>query len=199
MREVTQKVYEFRELAPEIREKVLSREKNRIAENRIECDADDYRSCLKAVEQYFGINVFDWEVNYGWHNYRFRIDDNRWEELSSDPKYLSRYLRDVIPSVIKGKYYHRGSKDRRSKIIVSPEWTITGMWVDDAIMRIIEQQYEYMRKGFTIEEFCDEMLDAFFAAWQRDIEYCYEDDFIEEELENEEREYLENGREFYEC
>ena len=202
MRTIETKVYQYDELSEQAKENARNSLRNRLSENRIDAEAYDYRNTLKKIEEIFGIKVRDWSVN-GYSPIYFRFDFvNLDEDIENEPKFLLRYLnRYVLPCIDCRKTYYaknhyENHKKRKSRIISYPvyDFCITGAWTDIAVDDALNNIKESIMRGKSAREFVSDMLDNFFKQWNKDCEYAYSDESIEEEIMSNEYEFLENGK-----
>ena len=205
MRTIETKVYRYDELSSEAKENARNSLRDRLSENRINADAYDYRNTLKKIEEIFRIKVRDWSVD-GYSPTYFRFDFvNLDEDIENEPKFLLRYLnRDVLPCIDCRKTYYaknhyENHKKRKSRILSYPvyDFCITGAWTDIAVDDALNNIKESIMQGKSAREFVSDMLDNFFKQWNRDCEYAYSDESIEEEIMGNEYEFLENGKPYF--
>ena len=205
MRTIETKVYHYEELSEQAKENARNSLRDRLSGNRIDADAYDYRNTLKKIEEIFGIKVRNWSVN-GYSPTYFRFDFvNLDEDIENEPKFLLRYLnRDVLPCIDCRKTYYaknhyKNHKKRKSRIISYPvyDFCITGAWTDIAVDDALNNIKESIMRGKSAREFVSDMLDNFFKQWNKDCEYACSDESIEEEIVNNEYEFLENGKPYF--
>ena len=202
MRTIETKVYQYEELSEQAKENARNSLRDRLAGNRIDAEADDYRNTLEKIEEIFGIKVRDWSVDgYSPTYFRFNfvyLD----EDIENEPKFLLRYLnRYVLPCIdcretYYAKNHYKNHKMRKSRILSYPKYNccITGAWTDWAVDDALNNIKESIMQGKSAREFVSDMLDNFFKQWNRDYEYAYSDESIEDEIMNNEYEFLENGK-----
>lgn len=199
MRTIETKVYHYDELSSEAKVNAINSLRDRLSENRIDAEAYDYRNALKKIEEIFGIKVRDWSVNgYSPTYFRFYFV-NLDEDIENEPKFLLRYLnRDVLPCIDCRKTYYAKNfrKKRKSRIISYPEYDfcITGAWTDIAVDNALNNIKESIMQGKSARDFVSDILDNFFKQWNKDCEYAYSDESIEDDIVNNEYEFLENGK-----
>ena len=197
MRIIETKAYRYDELSSEAKENARNSLRDRLSGNRIDADAYDYRDTLAEIERIFRIKVRDWSVN-GYSPTYFRFDFvNLDEDIENEPKFLLRYLnRDVLPCIDCRKTYYKNHKIRKSRILSYPKYSccITGAWTDWAVDDALNNIKESIMQGKSAREFVSDMLDKFFRQWNRDYEYACSDESIEDEIMNNEYEFLENGK-----
>ena len=208
MRQIIINVFKFNELSDEAKKAAIKNTGEAISSSRDECDCSDYASTLERIEDVFGIKV-RYDVSSCGHSFRFSIENGDWDELADNPKYLLRYLNNVVfPGTAKGKYYSTpGSyvngkyhyKHRYSKVLFDQRCCcLTGCWCDNGIDDAVNAAYDAVRKGWTIRDFIEDALSRFFKFWEADLYYDWSDECVEEELTEgwKEREFLANGKEF---
>ena len=199
MRTIETKVYRYDELSSEAKENARNSLRDRLAENRIDADADDYRNTLAEIERIFRIKVRDWSVNgYSPTYFRFYFV-NLDEDIENEPKFLLRYLNNfVLPYIDCRKTYYTKNyhKKRKSRILSYPKYDfcITGAWTDIAVDDALNNIKESIMQGKSARDFVSDMLDSFFNQWNEDYEYACSDESIEEEILSNEYEFLENGK-----
>ena len=202
MRTIETKVYQYDELSSEAKVNAINSLRDRLSKNRIEFEADDYRFTLKKIEEIFGVKVRDWSVDgYSPTYFRFYFV-NLDEDIENEPKFLLRYLnRDVLPYIDCRKTYYaknhyESHKKRKSRILSYPKYDfcITGAWTDIAVDDALNNIKESIMQGKSAREFVSDMLDNFFNRWNKDCEYAYSDESIEDEIVVNEYEFLENGK-----
>lgn len=197
MRTIETKVYQYDELSSEAKANAINSLRDRLSGNRIDIEADDYRNTLAEIEKIFGIKVRDWSVNgYSPTYFRFYFI-NLDEDIENEPKFLLRYLnRYVLPCIDCRETYYKNHKIRKSRILSYPEYSccITGGWTDWAVDDALNNIKESIMQGKSAREFVSDILDNFFKQWNKDCEYAYSDESIEEEILSNEYEFLENGK-----
>ena len=202
MRTIETKVYQYEELSEQAKENARNSLRDRLSENRIDAEAYDYRNTLKKIEEIFGIKVRDWSVNgYSPTYFRFYFV-NLDEDIENEPKFLLRYLnRFILPCIDCRKTYYaknhyENHKQRKSRILSYPKYDfcITGAWTDIAVDDALNNIKESIMQGKSAREFVSDMLDNFFKQWNKDCEYAYSDESIEDEIVGNGYEFLENGK-----
>lgn len=205
MRTIETKVYHYDELSSEAKANAINSLRDILSENRIDAEADDYRNTLAEIEKIFRIKVRDWSVNgYSPTYFRFYFV-NLDEDIENEPKFLLRYLnRFILPCIdcrktYYAKNYYENHKKRKSRIISYPiyDFCITGAWTDWAVDDALNNIKESIMQGKSAREFVSDMLDNFFKQWNKDCEYAYSDESIEEDILNGRYEFLENGNPYF--
>lgn len=205
MRTIETKVYRYDELSEQAKENARNSLRDMLSENMIDAEAYDYRNTLKKIEEIFGIKVRDWSVN-GYSPTYFRFDFvNLDEDIENEPKFLLRYLnRYILPCIDCRKTYYaknhyENHKKRKSRILSYPKYDfcITGAWTDIAVDNALNNIKESIMQGKSAREFVSDMLDNFFKQWNKDCEYAYSDEFVEDDIMNNGYEFLENGKPYF--
>lgn len=201
MKTISLKLYEFNELNEETKRKVIEREGGWISQGRVEIDQDNWMETLEELEKALGIKVRNWDVDAC--QYRFSISYNSdWDGMQDEGRFLLRYLDSVEGYFRKGKYYstpfRKGEgpafKTRHSKVLFeSDNLPLTGMWTDSSIEKAWSNRWDAVRRGDSIREFVQDMLEDFFAAWRDEIEYYHTEEGIASELEDLGLLFLEDG------
>ena len=197
MRTIETKVYRYDELSSEAKVNAINSLRDRLSGNRIDAEADDYRNTLAEIEKIFRIKVRDWSVNgYSPTYFRFNFV-NLDEDMENEPKFLLRYLnRHILPCIDCRETYYKNHKIRKSRILSYPEYSccITGVWTDWAVDDALNNIKESIMQGKSAKDFVKDMLNNFFRLWNMDCEYACSDESIEDEIMNNEYEFLENGK-----
>ena len=71
---------------------------------------------------------------------------------------------------------------------------LTGCYCDWGVDDAMNKCYDFIRKGWTIRDFIEDMLNGFFNYWYEDRSRDAEDDEVEEFLEANEYEFYKDGR-----
>jgi len=198
MRTITLNIYQYDELSDAAKKKAVENMRETIGSMLCDFDADDYRSALEEIEKIFEIKVYDWNVGYPGTYSRWRFNENsRFSDLSDNPRFLVRYLDEVERYCRKGRFYsssfHKVPVDkehpaglaytkRYSKVMFERNYCLTGTWTSAVVDDYMEKRWKYVRKHRTIKDFIDDMLYDFFKQWERDQEYNYDDEEIEETI-----------------
>ena len=202
MRTIETKVYQYDELSSEAKENAINSLRDILSENRIDIEAYGYRNTLAEIEKIFRIKVRDWSVDgYSPTYFRFYFV-NLDEDMENEPKFLLRYLnRDVLPCIdcretYYAKNFYKNHKIRKSRILSYPKYNccITGAWTDWAVDDALNNIKESIMQGKSAKDFVKDMLNNFFRLWNMDCEYACSDESIEDEIINNEYEFLENGK-----
>lgn len=215
MREINYKVFTFNELSAEAQKKAVEAMTSKVGAFLAECASDDFQGSLEKLEEAFGIRVYDYIVGAPGYDFRWRwtgYQRFRWSKLDEDPKFLIRYIDEVRSYLLKGKYYstpfrscpvspeHPAGltyKFRYGKTVFNKPpfcYCLTGVYSDWAVDDAMNKCYEAVRAGHTIKEFIQDMLDAFFDYWEKEIDAGYEEESVREELDANGHEFYEDGR-----
>lgn len=205
MRTIKFNVFSYDELAETAKEKALDNVRESVGSMLCEFDGDDYRAALDEIENVFEIKVYDWCVGYPgtFSAWRFK-EGSRFSEMSDEPRFLVRYLDEVERWCRKGKYYFTSGhydengkyhyKKRYSKVMFERNYCLTGTWTSAVVDEYTgDKRWDYVRKHRTIEDYIDDLLYDFFKQWERDQEYNYEDETVEEEIRANDYEFTEDG------
>lgn len=203
MRTVSYDVYKFSELCPEAQQKAIEKMTESIGSLRADDDSDEYRETLKKIEEVFDIKVEKWNVGYPGTFCHWEFTTNRWDDVArSGSKYLLRYVNAVKPYLDSMRYYSTGCKftdgkyrfkKRRSRILHSDYYTLTGTWCDESVDMALRDAYDMARRGCCLEDFISDMLSRFFHCWEEDIDFAYSEEYVREELEANEYEFYADG------
>lgn len=215
MKTITLNIYQYDELSDAAKKKAVENMRETIGSMLCDFDADDYRSALEGIEKIFEIKVYDWNVGYPGTYSRWRFNENsRFSDLSDNPRFLVRYLDEVERYCRKGRFYsssfHKVPVDkehpaglaytkRYSKVMFERNYCLTGTWTSAVVDDYMEKRWDYVRKHRTIKDFIDDMLYDFFKQWERDQEYNYDDEKIEETILANTYEFTEDGTRYDKC
>ena len=196
MKTITITLYEFGELADEVRKEMAEKKCFDVMNDVMSCHGSEYEASLKAFKDATGFGAKNWEVGYCTHH--FRRDNPEWAEMGSDDcplyaedisgKLLWRWCYRFVESNRRGEwqsiswdkknrilYAGRGHVERRSRIIMEP---ITGGWcpwtgccTDCALVEPIVDFYLNYHRGkysehYTLEDLIDDCLEKFFDEWE---------------------------------
>lgn len=199
MIEVTLQLFPFEELSPKSQERAVNICRKEVASHRQELDNIDFQDTLYGIEKVLGINVKSLDVDDG-ITYSFLSD--HWNELSDDPKFLLRYLNNVVfPNASKGKYFSsfksKNFVGRRSKILTESEWNFTGAKSDHSASEDISNALDAVKRGWSIHRFVWNLLYNFSSAWNDTALVNRSDEAVKESLMNEEEYiFLQSGTPF---
>lgn len=215
MRTVSLKLYKFEELGEEAKEKAIKHYRNNDTEIAW---ASENRDTMEKFAEIFPIKVTHWE--YGGRgegvSFHFTCDDTI-EELSGQR--LATYIWNNYKSdLFKGKYYRHlkdGSKRIFHKRIRSNQltgkarlcdWTnayysgiflttdcvLTGYCMD---MDILDPIYKFLDKpdNQSFRDLLEDCFDEWIKACNADIDWQNSDEYISEELVNNDYEFTEDG------
>ena len=206
MKEVIIKVYTIDELAEEAKKYAIDNARCSVAECLNDSEGYEYREALSKIEEALNIKVYDWAVNEYSHNFRFRINGD-WDDKADEERLLIRWLNNVaFPSCRQGKYFSTPFKydesgtphyrDRHSKVLFEPfNYVLTGTWCTCALDDMLNNAMNIVREGrTTVREFIKQVLDGFFAQWESNMEHNSSDEAVEEQLKENELQFLTDGR-----
>jgi len=196
-------VYRFDELSEEMQRQVWENSNINFSNDHL----DEYLATLHAFEKVFDIRVYDWRVGDCVYSPYFKYvrGDIASDAPAGDPLRVARYVwNNFADDITKGKYYStRGKwidgkytyKHRHSKIILDMEaCPLTGWGYDCDILDPVIDCLHYKRMFSSYDELIRECLQAFFRAWDAEIEYCNSFEYFQEwALDNDENWYTENG------
>ena len=197
MRTKTLTVYNYSELSEEAKERACQE----MLEHFDYPWSGENRDTLTEFENNFPVTVKDFR--YGSCNSFVDFDftsDDKTEELTGVRllKYLHNNYYDVL---FKGKYYSKtkyvdgkfSSKHRHSKVQKENCCTLTGYYIDDAILKPI---YEFLKNPVEHINFYDlmnECLQSWLSAVNNDYEAMQSEEYLAEHAEVNEIEFDEDG------
>lgn len=198
------KVVSFDELSEEAKARAIS--DYRVAGNDYPW-GDEFNDTLKAIEDIFNVSCYKWEYSPDSHSFSLRynssMDDAR--ELKGN-RARSWFANNVCSSIFKAKtFWHKnGDAKRRSRIFVTPDYALTGVWLDaDAtapLSHFMRGTAEYQTRiarvdnSTSVEDIIYACFDSLFEAVQRDWESINSDEHIAETLADNDYEFTEDGK-----
>ncbi len=206
MKTVKINLFTIDELSKEAQDNVIEEERWNVQASCMECYDTDYQHTLHKFEKATHTFIEEYDVDYNrceeYHDFRFEDCIEKPFEIRG--KYLRRWINNFISSNVKGKYYSKGTKSRRSRIIpesIEGGWCpFTGCVYDVAILDPIVDIYTGKKKvseEYSLSDLMDDCYHSFFAAWKKETEYWADDrDAILDELHNnqyEDRLYYSDG------
>lgn len=213
MRHETLTLYKFYELNEEAQDRAIKEVGPVITEDANDVECYEYSAALKEIEKAFGIGVDDYTVgSYGRCDFDFHFTEGRlvnwdWDDLTNadNPSLLLRYYNLVDDRCREHSFYAKtfkkgekyDCKSRYSKILCVPySYMLTGTWCTEAVDDVMNDFWQFYKRGFTVREFVSEILERFFAQWQADLEYQETREFIVDEIDSQEMEFLADGRRY---
>lgn len=211
MRTIQQTIYTFTELNESAKKRAISAHRERNQEDNF--FIEDANKTLKKFCEIFGVNIrnFDYMEPYR-NNYSLSFEDSI---LNLSGVRLSTYIwNNYKRDIFKGKYYGKlththkdGTKievsklhpagmrhvKKYSKCILEHSCVLTGVCYDESILQSI---YDFLSKPGTHTTF-EDLIENCFLSLCKDVESEYvarnTDEFISEEIEANEYEFLEDG------
>ena len=197
------KTYKFNELSEEIQEKLV--EKQDCSEY---FNSDDNKNTLEAFEKIAPIKIGDWE--YGYHNFiNFKLLVDYYEiENFTGKRLLAWVYNNITKYIEKGKYYSKSSytdgvfhnKFRHSKIQKELDCSLTGYCIDNDILKALINLQETVRlkyDSYTLYDLMNDCLHDWIFACSHDVEYYQSEEYIREDLTNQDLDYDINGHIIY--
>lgn len=186
-RTIRTKVYKFDALSDEAKKKAIDRYRRQTLEHGFTWDDDNN----KTLEEF--MKLFPVKSNWRGNGLMFSGGDDI-KKLSGWR--LATYLWNNYRSALfSGKYYSKNLKGRKSKCQIEHSCELTGYAMDEAILQPV---YEYMNRP-TGMDFEDLMMDCF-ESWRIAVEHDHEfqlsDEYIKEEIEANEYEFLKDGTKY---
>ena len=205
---ITRTVCSFDELNDKAKERALNKVIESFGYDARDFTSDDYEGTLKEIEKVFHIKVQSWEVDseYRYH-YTFDFTNYRWDSWDCDyedePRMLTRFLNNEVFPWIKGRYFSKSYKDEDGKWVSKKRYSkvlpdrdgcyLTGVCTDYAFDKAIDNAFEYVRRGYTIRQFVNEVLDEFFSSWGKDLDYLLSEEYAKDQIDEREIEFYGNG------
>lgn len=197
------KIYTFEELSEESKEKAIENYRNVSHEYDW---IDESMDSLKAFTNVFNVKIKDYSLGEYNSYIRFSIDETIEENTENmSPMRLRTYIiNNFYNQIYKGKYYStQGYYDENKQyhykfkysLIKKEPYTcvLTGYCMDD---NLLDNIYKFIKSPFNTNfyDLIDSCFDSFIKSLQNDIEYQNSDEYITEQLINNDYEFYENGK-----
>ena len=196
MREITVKVYDFNELNESVQKRVLDNFRNHASINDAESVNVDYEYSLEKIMEVFGIVVI---VN---NDYTFNWKFN--SEIDFHKPLLRWLNQSIFPLLNKGRYYSSNFRFKNGRYEYTYRYSkvlfdnynccLTGTYTDNAVDKMLNNAYKYVKDNYTTSQFIDKMLHMFMEYWKEDVDECYTDEYIKEQIDSEGLEFFYDGK-----
>ncbi|SNX54215.1 hypothetical protein [Thermoanaerobacterium sp. RBIITD] len=156
---------------------------------------DDNVKTLRKFEEIFPVKIHEFEYGGSYNYIRFLFTERRDIKNLSGIRLLKYLYNNYFDYISSKKIFYGKSKKRKSKIIYSFDYALTGYYTDEAILGPI---YKFLIKpeNITFYALLKRCLDAWLDACEKDYEsYFSFESFLDDATLNR-YEYLENGDEF---
>ena len=202
----TIKIYEFDELAEEVKRELINKEFNNLD---IDFIVDEWLNTVKEIGKLLGDQRPSYEIGYACHNYlhyrnhsepdeeltgirAMKWIQNNWINYAYKGKYFSTPFRkcEKSPEHPSGVYY----KHRYSKITLELDnCPFTGVCYDCCFSEAWKEYKEEIKHGeqLTVSDFVSLLQEKLIEDISQEIDYRYSEKGIKEELRI--KEYYENG------
>lgn len=146
----------------------------------------------------FDIKVTDWSLDEYTHYHHFHTTLCDEDDQLKGARLVAYIWNNFGRDIFKAKTFHaKGNWDKKrvSHIIEEGEGScvLTGYYIDEDILGPV---YDFLRKpdlSITFIDLMDKCLEAFFEAYRRDLEYCYSEEYFQEECADLGSLFLEDG------
>lgn len=204
MKEIKATVYKFKELADDVKKKIIDRERFNIMDNCMEIYSDDYHGTLLKIQDAVCCNARNWEVGYCGYNFRLDFGNHpMFDYMSPDEirgKYLFRFVNGIIDNFFKGKYYSTPGyyvdgkyhyRYRYSRVLLDDSaCPLTGMCYECSFEHVLMKYYRTWTSypaTYSLRNLIQDCFDSFFKGWYDEYQYWASDDGVLEQLENSSR------------
>lgn len=201
MKTITETIYTFDELTEKAQEAAWMNSEMDFSGDY----SGEYRATLDAFETLLDIRVYDYSVGNGVYYPHFRyVKAGRANEAPEGGALrLARYVwNNFAADIMRGKYYSKVkfengryiSKHRYSRILREMDnCPLTGVCTDCDILQPMIDCLHYRRTFETIDELIDACLQAFFRAWNAEIEHCNSLEYFADAAAANDWHFYENG------
>ena len=209
MQEVNVKMYSFGELSEDAKRKVRNILRNSVYEVETSATWDDAEGSFKKFCYYFDVECRNYDIDtFGYSFGNINVigywgDNSEIAELNG--KHLRRWVNHIVenfiikPKTYYSRNYYASNKKRCSRI--QKEFTgyeLTGMCYDYDILEPVMKYYRgdtNVGDNYTYKDLMEECLDSFFSAVQKDFEYYYSDEGVDEYIQaNYGEDFLKSGK-----
>ncbi len=158
--------------------------------------SSDNRATLTEFENAFNLSIRDWSYDSCSYNYSFFTDLSGDIEQMQGIRLATYIINNHWHRLFTPKSYWRSGKNRKSRVFVTTDCTLTGYCADCAVLEPIYKFLERPNEQTTYYDLMDSCLDSFFKYCRDDMEQTEKLEYFIEESENNEWEYLESGKIF---
>lgn len=200
MKTITKNVYTFDELSEEAQTYAWLNSDIDFSDSY----SSEYRETLSAFEKIFDIRVYDYSVGGVYcPRFHFVTAGSASAAPEGDPLRLAKYVwNNFAADIMKGKFFCKGKyengrytyKHRHSKIMLEMDnCPLTGFFADCDILQPVIDCLHYNRTYCTFDTLIEDCLQAFFQAWQAEIDYCNSKKYFADAAAANEWYFYENG------
>lgn len=194
-------IYTFDELSEKSKDNAWQRNEIDFSDSY----SSEYRATLDAFEKLFNIRVYDYRVGDSVYSpyFKYVTAGRAAEAPEGDALRLARYIwNNFAPDIMKGKFYSKGKyengrytyKHRYSRILREMDnCPLTGCCVDCDILQPVIDCLHYKRMFETFDKMITACLQAFFQAWDAEIDYCNSFEYFADYAESNEMYFYESG------
>lgn len=195
MKTVSINVFSFSELSTEAQAVAIEKQRENVD---IHCDNSEYEKSLETFADQFGLKS-NYSIGAYCHS-KVSIGVNQLEHDIHD-LYGVRALAYINNKTAlldsKVKVYTLATGTCRKSKIVKHNYQYSGLTGYHGDFVLIEQLIESIKNGECLGTALNQSVDKFCEVWQEDLESKLEDDYLIEELNASEYDYLESGKRFY--
>lgn len=195
MKTVSINVFSFSELNTEAQAVAIEKQRENVD---IHCGNSEYEKSLEAFADQFGLK-FNYSIGAHCHS-KISIGVNQLEHDIYD-LYGVRALAYINNKTAlldsTTKVYKLATGACRKSKIVKQNYQYSGLTGYYGDFILIEQLIESIQNGECLGTALNQSADKFCEVWQADLESKLEDEYLIEEIEASEYDYLESGERFY--
>lgn len=210
MKTITLDLYKFSELSENAKQTAIEDYRGEGHENH---SAGENSKTLEEFEHRFPIIIRNWCYGGRGEGVSFDMEqqlkeltgirlmaylyNNHFNDLFSGKYYSLWSKTDINPHYTEGGHAPKGAlKDRHSKVMFDTSCPLTGYCMDDDILDPI---YKFLRGEdltLTFEELIQDCFHSWIRACNNDVEHQNSDEYISENLEINEYDFTENGKQY---
>lgn len=192
------KLYTFEELNQDAKNAVIERERNTeygFSYLGIENAGDEIADTIKEFPAAFDIS-YEIKDSYGRPFVSFHVDI---EDEDATGKYLLRFLNNHYFAALSRRYYYKGGKSRKSRIMYDAgQCPLTGICWDCDILQPIFDWFKSPDWNLSVRDLMENCFCSVLKTYEAEREYCFSDEYIEDMILNnwEDKLYFEDGTEY---
>lgn len=158
--------------------------------------SDENRNTLDRFCESFGVKCSRWNYDSCNYSYSFHTTQEDCIDELKGGRLATYLINHHWSDLCNPKSYWKNGKRRASRIFVDACCPITGYYIDECILAPIRQFLQAPSEEMTFERLMNKCLNSFFNGCKEDMESTQSMEYFIEESQNNDWEYLENGKQF---